>query len=96
MKQYVYSLYSAYIGAYDKPFVHELGPDAIKEGYRRTIMQDPDQAFKNFAHEKILCLVGTWDDETGKFEPSGEDASRIVDLATLFPVGYIAAHARQE
>lgn len=97
MKQYMYALYSEYVGAYDKPFVHDYEPEQAKESFRRTILQDPDGAFKNFAHEKILCFIGTWDDQSGEFIPTcSNEEKRIVDLATFFPVGYLAAHARKD
>lgn len=95
MKLTIVALYSEYLGAFDLPqFLTQL-PENIGEGYRRSILQDPDGAFKAHVHEKKAYLLGFFDDEAGTFELLPEK-KLICDLAPMFPRGYIQAHTRSE
>jgi len=90
MKKVIIALFSNYLGVYDVPQFAEARDDAdLKESYRRVILSDPDGAFGARAHEKTLCKLGEFDDFTGKIEVL-DSPIKVLDLATLFPVGYLA------
>lgn len=88
MKMTVYALYNSYLGCYDQPMFVNIPLDDIKEQYRRSILADTEGAFKARANEKVVCHLGTFDDFTGKFELL-PDPVKLIDLATLFPRGYL-------
>lgn len=90
----VYVLKNLYLGVFELPQVQKLSKADVGEGYRRLIYSDPDTCFKRRYHECQLCYIGTWDDETGKLDYC--EPQVLVDLATLFPKGYLAKRARAE
>lgn len=94
MKLKIYALKNTYLNVFDVPTFQNVEPDDIAEGYRRSILTNPDEAFKHQAHEKALYYLGYFDDVLGTVEPV--EPQKLVDLAALFPRGYIAAHTAPE
>lgn len=90
MKKVITCLYSNYLGCYDIPqFLDVRDDDDLKESYRRMVINNPDEAFKYRVHEKTLCKLGFFDDFTGKIELL-DAPIKLLDLASLFPQGYLA------
>lgn len=96
MKRVMIALFNAYLGAYDEPMCARFDDKAdISEAYRRTVLVDPDAAFKNRAQEKTVCVVGEFDDTTGVIT-AYETPEKLCDLAKFFPAGYLAKKLAQE
>lgn len=94
MTSNVYVLKNQYLGVFELPQVQKLSKADVGEGYRRLIYSDPADCYKRRYQECLLCYIGTWDDEKGVFDYVTPEV--IVDLATLFPKGYLAKRARAE
>lgn len=90
MKLTIIALYSAFLGCYDKPTFSEYPEDMTAEMYHRQIMSVPDEAYKARAHEKTVCILGTFDDVTGSMELL-EQPKKLLELSTCFPRGYLAS-----
>lgn len=96
MNRPVLSLFNAYIGAYDEPIVARCDTkDDVVEAYRRLVLSDPETAYKNFAHEKTVCVVGYFDDMKGVIQAT-DSPEKLCDLAKFFPAGFIAKKIAQE
>lgn len=89
MTIHIYALCNDYLGCFDAPMFRQESEADIQEGLRRSILTDPDGAYKNFAHEKALFYLGEYDDITGIIKPI-EQPKKILALAKLFPPGYLA------
>lgn len=98
MKLLMIALLNTYLGCYESPQTSNLTKENIKEQYHRSVMMDPDGAFKARVNEKTVCILGEFDDLTGEITPY-KTPEKLLDLVTCFPRGYIAkkeALARQE
>lgn len=89
MTLFIVSLLNSYLGCYEAPQTSNLTKDNIKEQYHRSVMMDPDGAFQARANEKIVTILGEFDDTTGKIVPY-ETPEKLLDLVTCFPRGYLA------
>lgn len=85
----VYSLYNSYLDVYEAPIFQQYDKKDIIEGYRRLILSDPSKAYEKRIHECRLVFLGTWDDVKGVISVV-EQKETIVELAALFPRGFIA------
>lgn len=85
----IYSLYNTYLDVYEAPIFQQYDKKDIVEGYRRLILSDTAKAYEKRIHECRLVYLGTWDDQKGIIDVVPQ-IETIVELASLFPRGYIA------
>lgn len=90
MKLLCVSLFNSYLGCYDNPTFTNLKEDEICEQYRRSILTNPEQAYAAHVADKVVTVVGTFDDVSGSFELL-EMPKKVLDLSTCFPRGYLAS-----
>lgn len=88
MKLTIVSLYSSYLNAYDNPTISNLQPADVAEQYRRSVLAAPEQAYQALAQDKTVCILGTFDDITGKIEVL-DQPQKVLDLASAFPPGFL-------
>ena len=89
MKYKVIALCSDYLGCYDQPTFSNLSEEDVMEQYRRSVLADPDGAYKARASEKSLFVLGEFDDVSGVILPF-KQPKKLVSLASYFPAGYLA------
>lgn len=95
MTRPILSLFNAYLGAYDDPYVAIVKDmEDIKTAFKRQILMQPDKSYAAFLQEKTVCLIGQFDDETGVITPC--ELVKVCDLAQFFPAGYLAKRRAQE
>lgn len=88
MKKLLVSLYSAYLDAYDEPTLTQYQLADLKTVYTRTILCDPEGAWRARAQEKTVVVLGEFDDCNGHLEAYPEP-KKLFELAPLFPKGFI-------
>lgn len=88
MKKLIITLYSSYLDAYDEPSVTQFQIADLKTVYSRTILADPEGAWRARAQEKTVVVLGEFDDCTGKLDAYSEP-KKLFELAPLFPKGFI-------
>lgn len=80
MKYYVYSIFDKKLEVFEMPQIKEIEKDRVATQTIRAVKSDPKSC--TGLDGKQLVYLGTYDDETGKFEQL-EVAEVIVDFTSL-------------
>lgn len=89
----VIAFHDTYLDAFQTPLFVKDKLEDIPELYRRSIYANPEEAYKNRAHELEVVHLGTYDDLKGEFALG--DKVKLCDLASLFPRGFLAQKGGQ-
>lgn len=68
MKKYIYSQHDEVANFFNHPMVSEVEPFAFAANITRSIKLCKDPSNIAMVENCKLMLLGSWDDETGKFE----------------------------
>lgn len=78
MIMYIYSYKNKFLGAFSQPFYVEVGPENYGSSMKRSILTTDDTSKLNKISGTQLYYLGTFDDESCKFDLLG-DAKILFD-----------------